>query len=174
MTPLQVSCWIGKFLRRTPEWYSFNYYLYTIEQWALRTWVWCSYDANNSSQSWGRRSWDWPYSSHVTEYSVTTKPDSAVLITIMTWHFSFHPMNVSVVINIRRWGWAWKSNYIAHRNVDVVTYPCHNIEAGLANRVAEDTRSAMMMPSNEHIFRVTGPLCGEFTGHLLNPPHKGQ
>ena len=25
------------------EWYSFNYYLYTIEQWALRTWVWCSY-----------------------------------------------------------------------------------------------------------------------------------
>ena len=22
---------------------SFNYYLYTIEQWALRTWVWCSY-----------------------------------------------------------------------------------------------------------------------------------
>ena len=26
-----------------PWWYSFNYYLYTIEQWALRTWVWCSY-----------------------------------------------------------------------------------------------------------------------------------
>ena len=24
------------------EWYSFNYYLFTIEQWALRTWVWCS------------------------------------------------------------------------------------------------------------------------------------
>ena len=24
------------------EWYSFNYYLYTIAQWALRTWVWCS------------------------------------------------------------------------------------------------------------------------------------
>ena len=43
MTPLQVSCWRGKFLRRTQEWYSFNYYLYTIEQWALRTWVWCSY-----------------------------------------------------------------------------------------------------------------------------------
>ena len=44
MTPLQVSCWRGKFLRRTQEWYSFNYYLYTIEQWALRTWVWCSND----------------------------------------------------------------------------------------------------------------------------------
>ena len=42
MTPLQVSCWRGKFLRRTQEWYSFNYYLYTIEQWALRIWVWHS------------------------------------------------------------------------------------------------------------------------------------
>ena len=26
------------------EWYSFNYYLYTIEQWALQTWVCCSYE----------------------------------------------------------------------------------------------------------------------------------
>ena len=43
MTPFQISCWTGKFLRRTQEWYSFNYYLYAIEQWALRTWVWCSY-----------------------------------------------------------------------------------------------------------------------------------
>ena len=42
MTPLQGSCWRGKFLRRTQEWYSFNYYLYTIEQWALRIWVWHS------------------------------------------------------------------------------------------------------------------------------------
>ena len=29
----------------------------------------------------------------------------------------------------------------------------------------------MMTSSNGHIFRVTGPLCGEFTG---NSPHKGQ
>ena len=32
-----------------------------------------------------------------------------------------------------------------------------------------------MMPSNGNIFRVTGPVCGEFTGHRrVNPPHKGQ
>ena len=130
--------------------------------------------ANNRSQSWGRRSWDWPYSSQVIEYSVTTKPDSAGLITIMTWHFWFHPMNACVVINIRRRGWAWMSNYTAHKNVDVVTYPCHNIEAGLANRVAEVTRSGMMTSSNGHIFRVTGPLCGEFIGIRWNPHHKGQ
>ena len=39
MTPFQVSCWGGKFLRRT-QWYSFNYCLCAIEHWALRTWVW--------------------------------------------------------------------------------------------------------------------------------------
>ena len=32
----------------------------------------------------------------------------------------------------------------------------------------------MMTSSNENIFRVTGPLCGEFTGDRWIPPHKGQ
>ena len=31
-----------------------------------------------------------------------------------------------------------------------------------------------MTSSNENIFRVTGHLCGEFTGPLVNSPHKGQ
>ena len=31
-----------------------------------------------------------------------------------------------------------------------------------------------MMSSNEQIFLVTGPLCGEFTGHSVISPHKGQ
>ena len=31
-----------------------------------------------------------------------------------------------------------------------------------------------MTSSNGNIFRVTGPLCGEFTGHRWIPPHKGQ
>ena len=33
----------------------------------------------------------------------------------------------------------------------------------------------MMTSSNLNIFRVTGPSCGEFTGHWspVNPPHKG-
>ena len=30
------------------EWYSFNYYLYTMEQSALRTWMWCSCAPNAS------------------------------------------------------------------------------------------------------------------------------
>ena len=33
----------------------------------------------------------------------------------------------------------------------------------------------MMTTSNENIFRVTGPLCGEFTAQrAVNSPHKGQ
>ena len=32
----------------------------------------------------------------------------------------------------------------------------------------------MMTSSNGNIFRVTGPLCGEFTGPPVNSPHKGQ
>ena len=31
-----------------------------------------------------------------------------------------------------------------------------------------------MTSSNGNIFRVTGHLCGEFTGHRLNSPHNGQ
>ena len=34
--------------------------------------------------------------------------------------------------------------------------------------------SSMMASSNGNIFRVTGPLCGEFTGHRWIQPHKGQ
>ena len=32
----------------------------------------------------------------------------------------------------------------------------------------------MMTSSNGKFFHVTGPLCGEFTGHRLNSPLKGQ
>ena len=35
-------------------------------------------------------------------------------------------------------------------------------------------RYFMMTLPNGNVFRVTGPLCGEFTGHRLNSLHKGQ
>ena len=35
-------------------------------------------------------------------------------------------------------------------------------------------RDNMMTSSNGNIFRVTGPLWGEFTGHPVNSPHKDQ
>ena len=33
---------------------------------------------------------------------------------------------------------------------------------------------SMMTSSNGNVFRVTGPLCGEFMGQLVISPHKGQ
>ena len=36
------------------------------------------------------------------------------------------------------------------------------------------SRWHMMTSSNGNIFRVTGPLCGEFPGHRGFPPRKGQ
>ena len=35
-------------------------------------------------------------------------------------------------------------------------------------------RKCIMTSSNGNISRFTGPLCGEFTGHRWNSPHKGQ
>ena len=38
---------------------------------------------------------DLTYCSHKPECIGTTNPDRSVLITIITWHFQFHPVNVS-------------------------------------------------------------------------------
>ena len=40
---------------------------------------------------------DLKYCSHKPECIVTTKPDRSVLITIITWHFQFRPVNVSIL-----------------------------------------------------------------------------
>ena len=37
------------------------------------------------------------YCSHKPEYTVTTNHDRSVLITIISWHFQFHRVNVSVI-----------------------------------------------------------------------------
>ena len=47
------------------------------------------------SQSRGRSPRDLTYCSHKPECIGTTNPDRSVLITIITWHFQFHPGNVS-------------------------------------------------------------------------------
>ena len=40
---------------------------------------------------------DLTYCSHKPECIVTTNPDRSVLITIITWHFQFHPVNVGIL-----------------------------------------------------------------------------
>ena len=39
---------------------------------------------------------NWTYCSHKSECIVTTNPDRSVSITIITWHSSFHPVNITV------------------------------------------------------------------------------
>ena len=57
----------------------------------------------------------------------------------------------------------WMSNYIPLFYVYVIIHPHHNRNAGWF---------IMMTSSNENIFRVTGHLCGEFTGHRWIPRTK--
>ena len=45
---------------------------------------------------------------------------------------------------------------------------------GIQCKSMRDLSSIHMTSSNGNIFRVTGPLCGEFAGHRWIPPHKGQ
>ena len=59
---------------------------------------------NARGRVWNRRSnpegvspRDLTYCSHKPECIVTTNPDRSVLITIITWHFQFRPVNVSIL-----------------------------------------------------------------------------
>ena len=45
------------------------------------------------------------------------------------------------------------------------------IDTYLTNAACDITRN-MMTSSDGNIFRVTGPLCGEFTGHRLIPQQR--
>ena len=51
--------------------------------------------AKQEVKSRGRSPRDLTYCSHKPECIGTTNPDRSVLITIITWHFQFHPLNVS-------------------------------------------------------------------------------
>ena len=53
--------------------------------------------ANSKSNPEAVRPWDLTYCSHKPECIVVVKPDRSVLITIKTWHFQFHPANISIL-----------------------------------------------------------------------------
>ena len=50
---------------------------------------------NRNSNPGGVSHRDLTYCSHKPECIGTTNPDRSVLITIITWHFQFHPVNIS-------------------------------------------------------------------------------
>ena len=55
--------------------------------------------------------------------------------------------------------WTWKGGMKSQQNTSLVSMV---------------TLQTMMTLSIGNIFRVTGHLCGEFTGNPVNSPHKGQ
>ena len=88
--------------------------------------------------------------------------------------------------------WEWISYFIPHFTGHVITYPCWDYKlihvSKRGSRTSTEIRSCMdyyipyfrvefylstMMTSpNGNIFRVTGPLCGEFTGDRWIPRTK--
>ena len=62
--------------------------------------------------------------------------------------------------------WEWISNYIPHFTGHVITYPCYLRTQWGPNAASVHVCNwhLMMTSSNGNIFRVTGHLCGEFTG----------
>ena len=80
----------------------------------------------------------------------------------------------------------WRRNYIHHKVWHEIAYPFQNLDG--CNRVwcyhpaveiVPDSSTVvtkviivMMTSSNGNIFRVTGPLCGEFPGHRWIPRTK--
>ena len=67
----------------------------------------------------------------------------------------------------RLWGWqiAMRACVRPHKPWDAITYPC-------PSATGSDGAYVMMTSSNGNIFRVTGPLCGEFTGHRWIPSQR--
>ena len=63
---------------------------------------------------------------------------------------------------------AWINDYIHVKQWYVITYPCPSFNIGLVKPSLRNNytpQKYMMTSSNGNIFRVTGHLCGKFTGH---------
>ena len=67
----------------------------------------------------------------------------------------------------------WTSNCTPEKRTSVIDYPFQNYgnKTGPRYLVSKyiNRGHCMMTLSNGNIFRVTGPLCGEFSGHLSIP-----
>ena len=65
-------------------------------------------------------------------------------------------------ITLNQWHWS--------RTSVIYTHPCVALHVIVCWAISQHT----MTSSNRNMFRVTGPLCREFTGDRWIPQHKGQ
>ena len=66
---------------------------------------------------------DLTYCSHKPACIVTTNPDRSVLITIITWHFQFHVVNVSILHLKYKYGAQSESHFACYSHRYVTWWP---------------------------------------------------
>ena len=100
---------------------------------------------------------------YITTYIMLDRYESGILLTcIHYWHVRIQRdfYLLSSKMSCRQISW----------NIDTARY-----KFKVARSLWNPTISGLIMTSsNGNIFRVTGPLCGEFTGHRWIPLTKGQ
>ena len=78
---------------------------------------------NRKSNSKAIRGRDFTCSLHKPDCIVTTNPDKLVLIPIITWHFSFQPLNVSILNLKGKYGTRSESRYTCSSHCYIMWCP---------------------------------------------------
>ena len=86
----------------------------------------------------------------------------------------FRRVVISIVILLNRLGPLHRFSWCPPEHVTLGQWqiPGPELEGALPRHAGIPGRENMMTSSNGNIFRVTGPLCGEFTGHRWIPHTK--
>ena len=85
---------------------------------------------------------DLTYWSHKSEYIVTTNRDRSVLITIITWHFQFHPVNVSILHLKYDYRARSESRFACYSHCYVMWYP---LTTGIVASQCPSARDAVLV-----------------------------
>ena len=97
---------------------------------------------NRKSNPEGVSPRDLTYCSHKPECIVTTNPDRSVLITIITWHFQFRPVNVSILHLKYDYRAQSESPFACYSHCYVMWYP---LTMGIAASQCPSARSAVLV-----------------------------
>ena len=85
---------------------------------------------------------DLTYCSHKPECIVTTNPDRSVLITIITWHFRFRPVNVSILHLKYDYRARSESRFACYSHCYVTWYP---LTTGIVASQCPSARDAVLV-----------------------------
>ena len=89
-------------------------------------------------------------------------PQSATYCLVLSAHaISWHPIVFFKKLSV----WSLKSSFLMKTIVFHAVTLWLNLSCRLVTGRYDATEHTMMMSSNGNIFRVTGHLCGKFTGH---------